>query len=659
MNKIKKRMDELSALLEYHANKYYAQDSPEISDYEYDMMLRELSDLEAEYPQYASPLSLTKRVGGTVLKKFESVVHTVPMQSLLDAFSVEEVFAFDKRVREIVDNPQYILEPKIDGLSVSIEYRDGLFERGSTRGDGFIGEDVSENLKTIDSVPLRVKENIPYIEVRGEVYMPKKVFEQLNEQRADMGLQLFANPRNAAAGSLRQLDSSVAAKRRLDILVFNLQRAEGLDTLSHSETLKKLSHLGFNTNQLLGPYDDIERVLEQIDKIGKNRDAFEFDIDGAVIKVDSFEHRELIGSTSKFPKWALAYKYPPEEKETKLLDIVIQVGRTGVLTPNAVLAPVRLAGSTVSRATLHNIDFIHEKDVRIGDTVIVRKAGEIIPEIVGSMISKRSKQSTMYEMPKTCPACGSTVYREEDEAAVRCLNPSCPAQLIRHIIHFCSRDAMDIVGLGPAAVKQLIESGLLKSPSDLYKLTAQDILPLDRMAKKSSENLISAIERSKTAGLDRVIYSLGIRQVGRQTAKSLAEHFGSMRNFMSASVDELVEIVDVGLITAESIVNFFTLPQTKQLIIEFENAKIIMAYEKKLVENNFLGYTFVLTGTLPNLTREQAIEIIEQRGGKVSSGVSKNTTFVLAGEAAGSKLEKAIQLGIKIIDEEQFNQMLK
>ncbi len=655
---IQKRMEQLNRQLEYYAAKYYVDDAPEISDYDYDMMLRELADLEAQYPQYASPVSLTKRVGGAVLDKFTPVVHEVPMLSLQDAFSFEELRAFDARVREVVTDPQYVLEPKIDGLSASLEYRDGVFFRGSTRGDGINGEDVTENMKTVRSVPLTLTEKLPEIEVRGEVYMPRKVFETINAQREAEGQPRFANPRNAAAGSLRQLDSRVAAQRKLDILVFNLQRAQGFESNSHSQTLDRLRELGFPTNSYYGPYSDFEKVLEQIEILGENRDMLPFDIDGAVIKVNDFAQRELLGTTSKVPKWAVAYKYPPEIKESRLNEITIQVGRTGVLTPNANFDPIRLAGTTVSRATLHNIDFITQRDIRIGDTILVRKAGDIIPEVVGIVAQKRPQNSVPYEMPTHCPSCGGAVVREEDEAAVRCVNPACPAQLQRNIEHFCSRDAMDIEGLGPAVVSQLIGAGLLSCSADLYRLRREDLIQLERMGEKSADNLLAAIDRSRSAGLDRLIYALGIRQVGKQASKVLAETFGNMDALMMAEEQQLVGIHDVGQITAQCITDYFALTQSKDLVARLKAAGVDMSYKKVAGGNRFLGYTFVLTGKLEKYTRDRAAALIEEQGGKVSSSVSKKTSYVLAGEDAGSKLDKANALGVAVISEQEFEDML-
>jgi len=656
---IQKKMKQLNQQLEYHAKKYYTDDAPEISDYEYDMMLRELADLEEKYPEYADGSSLTKCVGGAVLDKFEQVTHAVPMLSLQDAFSFDELREFDRRVRETISDPQYILEPKIDGLSASLEYQNGVFTLGSTRGDGATGENVTENMKTIHSIPLTIPEELPLLEVRGEVYMPKKVFESINAKREAEGQACFANPRNAAAGSLRQLDSKICAQRHLDILVFNLQRIEGVTLEKHSQTLQYLSKLGFPTNAYYGPFSNFDDVLNKIKELGESRDSLPFDIDGAVIKVDDFTQRERLGTTSKVPKWAVAYKYPPEVKETQLNEITIQVGRTGVLTPNANFNPIRLAGTTVSRATLHNIDFITSKDIRVGDIIQVRKAGDIIPEVVGVSKEKRQPNSVPYTMPTHCPSCGSPVVREEDEAAVRCVNPSCPAQLQRHIEHFCSRDAMDIDGLGPAVIAQLIASGLLKCPSDLYLLKTEDLIGLERMGEKSASNLVSAIERSKTGGLDRVIFALGIRQVGKQAAKVLAETFGDIRAVMNATHEQLTDITDVGAITATCIQNFFAQEESQNLIEKLQEVGVVMTYERKQVGNRFSNAVFVLTGKLEHLTRDQASELIIAQGGKVSSSVSKKTTYVLAGEDAGSKLDKANTLGVAVINETEFLEMLQ
>ncbi len=655
---VKEQMRQLNDKLEYYAKKYYDDDAPEISDYEYDMMLRELVNLEKAHPQYRLPDSLTQRVGGKVQERFEQVEHTVPMQSLQDAFSYDELYAFDKRVREVIDSPEYILEPKIDGLSASLEYENGIFKRGSTRGNGLIGEDVTENLKTVKTVPLKLSEPIPYLEVRGEVYMHHDQFNKLNEQRLDDGQPLFANPRNAAAGSLRQLDSKIAAQRGLDILIFNLQRADGFTDTEHKSTLEKLGKLGFDVNTVYGPFNTMDDVIKGIEAIGESRGDLKFDIDGAVIKVNDYNHREKLGSTSKCPKWALAYKYPPEEKESRLLDITIQVGRTGVLTPNAVLEPVRLAGTNVSKATLNNADFISSKDIRIGDTLIVRKAGDIIPEIVRVVSEKRPANALPYQMPEYCPSCGAKVFREEDEVAIRCTNPSCPAQLIRNIIHFASKDAMDIDGLGPAIIDKFIASGMIKTPADLYNLDFEKVAELERLAEKSALNLKEAIDDSKSVGLDRVIFALGIRNVGKQTAKLIAKRFKTMDALLSASKDDLVSIDTVGEVIADNIINYFSLKESVDMVNQLKSFGVNMEYQDDSVNLEFEGMTFVLTGRLEKYTRDEASELIEKRGGKVSGSVSKKTSIVLAGEDAGSKLDKANQFGIKIISEDEFEKML-
>lgn len=653
---VQKRVQELRSLLNYHSKRYYEEDAPEIGDYEYDQMLRELEELEQEHPELITPDSPTRRVGGRADSQFTPVTHTVVMESLQDGFSEDEVRDFDRRVRELVEHPQYVVEPKIDGLSVSLEYENGLFVRGSTRGDGQVGEDITVNLRTIRAIPLRLKEILPYLEVRGEVYMPRESFLKLTEQQELNEEKPFKNPRNAAAGSLRQKDPRVTGSRGLSIFVFNIQQIEGKTLSGHRESLDYLKALGFETVPFYSRYDDIEAVLGEIRRIGEIRGTLPFDIDGAVVKVDRFAERISLGSTSKFPKWALAYKYPPEEKQTKLIDIEINVGRTGVLTPTAVLEPVLLAGSTVSRATLHNEDMIREKDIRLGDTVIVRKAGDIIPEVL-SVVSHRP-DAAPYEMPKVCPSCGAPVHREEGESALRCNNAECPAQLMRILIHFCSRDAMDIEGLGPAVLELLVEQGLVRTPADLYRLRAQELEPLERMGKKSAENLIVAIERSKQNDLSRLIFALGIRHIGQKAAKLLALRFGDMETLSKASAEEMEAIDGFGAIMAESAESFFALPQTKALLAELRGYGVHMESLEKPQSDTLAGKTFVLTGTLPSLTRAQASEMIEKSGGKVSSSVSKKTSFVLAGEEAGSKLKKANDLGIPVIDEDQFMDMM-
>ena len=655
-NVAKKRAEELTSQLNYHNNRYYNLDSPEISDYEYDMLLRELENIEAEFPQLINAQSPTQKVGGAKGDKFSPVVHSVVMESMHDSFSSDEVRDFDRKVKAVVSDATYVVEPKIDGLSVSCEYRNGVFVRGSTRGDGAVGEDVTENLMTIKSLPKRIDNAPSFLEVRGEVYMSLATFEKLVEEQENNGEKPFKNPRNAAAGSLRQKDAKITAKRNLDIFVFNIQQIDGFEISAHSDSLDYLKDLGF---PVAGHTvcRDIESVLTEIERIDKSRGELPCDIDGAVIKVNNFAHRELLGSTAKFPKWAEAYKYPPEEKETELLDIEINVGRTGALTPVGIFNPVLLAGTTVSRATLHNEDFIREKNIHIGDVVVIRKAGEIIPEVL-SVAECRSLDDP-YTFPDICPSCGSKVVREKDEAAVRCTNTDCPAQLLRHLIHFVSRDAMDIDGLGPAVLEQLLSSGLIKSFVDLYKLRAIDVASLDRMGEKSALNLITAIEKSKSAEIYRLVYALGIRHIGQKNAKVLCEHFLSIDAIFEKSVEEIASIDGFGEVMAQSVYDYFSLPQTRTLIDNLKELGLTMAQlEKKKEEGVFLSKTFVLTGTLPTMTRAQASKLIEENGGKTSSSVSKKTDFVLAGEDAGSKLTKAQSLGVTVITEEEFLSML-
>ena len=656
---MKKYIQELVKKIEHHSYEYYVLDNPTISDFEYDKLIHELIVLEEKYPEYKVNNSPTERVGGKVLDGFETVTHTVPMESLNDAFSKEELDNFDGSVRKIITSPEYIVEMKIDGLSVSLEYENGEFVRGSTRGDGVVGEDVTQNLKTIKSIPLRLTEKIPYLEVRGEVYMPVSSFIELNQKREELEQPLFANPRNAAAGSLRQLNSKITAERNLSIFIFNIQQISGKEFTSHKESLNYLKTLGFKVSPTYDTFTTMDAAYNQIQKIGEMRGELGFDIDGAVIKINEFQHGELLGSTSKAPRWAIAYKYPAEQKQTKLLDITIQVGRTGVLTPTAELESVRIAGSTVSRATLHNIDNIKNKDIRIGDTVIIQKAGDIIPEVVEVVKEKRTGNEIPYKMPEKCPVCGTTVVREVDEAATRCVNPECPAQKIRNIIHFASKDAMDIDGLGPAIIEQLAELELIKSPADLYYLKYEDLVDIDRMGVKSANNLIKAIENSKKAGLDRVIYALGIRNIGSKAGKVLAERFGDIDSLSEASEDILTKIEDIGPIMAKSIINFFASTGAIDVIQKLRFAGVDLTYTKQINDNRFLGMTFVLTGTLPTYSRDEASEIIERLGGKSSSSVSKNTTYVLAGEKAGSKLTKAEQLGVKIINENEFISLIQ
>ena len=647
---------QLAEQISYHNRKYYVEDAPEIDDYEYDQLYRRLQQLEAEFPQLVTPDSPTQKVGGAALNRFSPVAHAVPMESLHDSFSEQELMEFDRRVRSAVGDPVYVVEPKFDGLSVSVEYRDGLFVRGSTRGDGSVGEDITENIRTIRSLPMKLSKALPYIEVRGEVYMPHETFYQLSARQELNGEKPFKNPRNAAAGSLRQKNPAVTASRGLDIFVFNVQQVTGAELRYHDEALGFLKKLGFPVPPFFKPCNTMQEAVGEIRKIGEMRGSLGYSIDGAVVKVNSFAQRELLGSTAKFPKWAEAFKYPPEEKQTKLLGIEINVGRTGVLTPTAVFEPVSLAGSTVARATLHNQDFIAEKDIRIGDTVLLRKAGEVIPEVV-SVVS-HAEASEPYRMPRVCPSCGAEVTREEGEAATRCTNPECPAQLLRHMIHFASRDAMDIDGLGPAVIEQLVGKGMLSSPADLYSLTAAQLNSLERMGEKSSDNLLKAIEKSKDNDLYRLVFALGIPHVGLKAAKLLTARFGSVDDIFRAELEELSSIDGFGDVLAQSVRRFFDLPNTAHLIGRLRDAGVNMLSRTETKDSRFAGKTFVLTGTLPGLTRAQAAELIEKYGGKVSGSVSKKTDYVLAGEDAGSKLAKANQLGVAVISEEDFEKMI-
>lgn len=656
INSAQSRIKELTEQLEYHNNLYYNKDEPEISDFEYDKMLRELENLEADFPQFKSPLSPTNKVGGSAGAKFSPVTHTVPLESLHDSFSHGELRDFDRRVRETVRNVTYVVEPKFDGLSVSCEYRNGVFVRGSTRGDGVVGEDVTDNLMTIKKLPKRINNAPEFLEVRGEVYMSFKSFEDLVKRQEENEEKPFKNPRNAAAGSLRQKKAEITAQRNLDIFVFNVQQSSDNSLKSHRQSLDYLSELGFPTS-FYTVCDTIDDVIEQIEKIGNNRGQYEYAIDGAVVKVDSFEARERLGSTAKYPKWAEAYKYPPEEKPTKLLDIEINVGRTGVLTPVGIFEPVLLAGTTVRRATLHNRDFIEDKGICIGDTVIIRKAGEIIPEVLS--VCEHPKTAKPFEFPSLCPSCKSPVV-QDDEAAIRCTNTDCPAQLMRHLIHFVSRDAMDIDGLGPAFLEQLLQSELVKSPADLYRLKAEDVSAFDRKAEKSANNLISAVEKSKDNELYRLVYALGIRNIGLKAAKLICENFKTIDDIMNAKAEDFETIDGFGSIMAKSLENYFSLESTKTLIAELKDLglKMIPSAQKQS-GGLFEGKTFVLTGTLPTMTRSEASKLIEANGGKTSSSVSKKTSYVLAGEEAGSKLTKAQSLGISVISEQDLLEMIK
>lgn len=652
-----KRIDELVKIINYHNDLYYNSDSPEIDDFEYDRLLRELENLEAEYPEFAKPDSPTNRVGGSAGEKFSPVVHAVPMESLHDSFSHDELRQFDKRVKEVAPDTKYVVEPKFDGLSVSCEYRNGVFVRGSTRGDGVTGEDVTSNLLTIKNLPKRIENAPEFLEVRGEVYMSTDSFQRLVEQQEENEEKTFKNPRNAAAGSLRQKDSRITAQRDLSIFIFNIQQIEGKEITSHKQGLDYLKSLGFPVADFYKVYSDIEDVITEIERIGQLRGSLPYGIDGAVVKVDSYATRQLLGSTAKFPKWAEAYKYPPEEKATKLLTIEVNVGRTGVLTPVAIFEPVSLAGTTVSRAVLHNEDFIKEKNIRIGDIIIVRKAGEIIPEVLG--VKEHAEDGEDFVFPTKCPSCGSEVTREEGEAAYRCTNTGCPAQLIRHLIHFVSRDAMDIEGLGPSLLHRLADDKLISSPVDIYKLKAENLSSMERMGEKSASNLISAIEKSKTRELYRLVYALGIRHIGQKAAKLLCEKFLSLENILAASPEEIGEIDGYGEIMAKSAFEYFSLPETRKLLEDLKALGVEMKpLEKKSEGGVFKGKTFVLTGTLPTLKRAEASAMIEAQGGKTSSSVSKKTDYVLAGEEAGSKLVKAQSLGITILTEEEFLNMM-
>lgn len=654
----REEMKQLRDTLNAHGYRYYVLDDPTISDYEYDHMLRRLEDLEKEHPEEITADSPTQRVGGPALTEFQQVEHAVPLESLQDVFNGEEVCEFLDRVGGVVPDAVYSVEPKVDGLSVALEYRDGVFYRGATRGDGRVGEDVTENLRTIRSIPMTLPEKLPRLIVRGEVYMSRSVFEELNALREINGQPLMANPRNAAAGSLRQLDPKVAASRKLDIAIFNLQLAEGREFSTHAETMEYLASQKFKVipNRCLQGADE---MLQEIERLNDTRMEFPFDMDGAVIKLNDLAQREELGSTAKCPKWAIAYKYPPEQKPSQLVDIVVQVGRTGVLTPKAVLKPVRLAGTTVTNATLHNQDYITQKDIRIGDTVIVQKAGEIIPEIVEVVKDKRPEGTVPYTLPTACPVCGAPVFRDADGAAVRCTGAECPAQLLRNLTHFASRAAMDIDGLGPAVIGQLIDSGLVSTAADLYDLRAQDIAQLDRMGAKSADNAVNAIAKSKENDLWRLIFALGIRQVGEKAAKTLALHFGTLDALAAATQEELTAIDDVGPVTAAYIRSWMENHQSKDLIERLKMAGVNMKCQEKQLDSRFAGMTFVLTGALERFTREEAGEMVEKRGGKAASSVSKKTTYVVAGPGAGSKLRKAQELGIPVLNEEEFLDMLQ
>ena len=666
MNKkeAKERIEELRKKTEYFAKKYYDEDKPEISDFEYDMMMVELRNLEKEYPEFKSEDSLTQKVGGHVKEGFQKVTHEVPLQSLQDVFSIAEVNEYIGKINEKakennIENKRYVVETKIDGLSSALEYKQGKFVRGATRGNGLVGEDVTENLKTIKTIPMELNEKIDII-VRGEVFISKKDFEKMNQKREEEGEELFANARNAAAGSLRQLDSKITKTRPLDIYIFNVQKIEGKEFNSHFEELEYLEKLGFNVNPVRIPCKDEKEVEEAIKEIGRKREKLTFDIDGAVVKVDDLKFREILGQTAKTPRWAIAYKYPPERKETKLKDIICQVGRTGVITPMAILEPVKVAGSTISKTTLHNEDFIKEKDLKIGDTVVIQKAGDVIPEIVEVKKNKRTGEEKDFQMPKVCPVCGAEAVREEGEAAVRCTGIECPAKLFRNLVHFASREAMNIDGLGEQIIKQLLDKDLISNMADIYSLTLEDIASLKKNGKKFAENLINAINNSKQNDLYRLITAFGIRHVGTKAAKVLAKKYKTMDRLIEVTSSELALVEDIGPIMADSIREFFLQDQTIDLIKRLKQAGVNMKYiEEEGSDERFFGKTFVLTGTLEKYTRGEAGNIIEKFGGKTSSSVSKKTDYVLAGEEAGSKLTKAQNLGVKIITEQEFDEMIK
>lgn len=652
----KKRIDELVKLLNYHSQLYYVEDRNEITDYEYDMLQQELKGLEEQFPQFIRSDSPTQRVGGKAISIFEKVTHRVQMGSLQDVFSFEQVRSFIETVQQAVDKPQFVVEPKIDGLSVSLEYHNGELAIGSTRGDGFVGEDVTSNLKTVKSIPIKINEELPLIEVRGETYMPRNVFLKLVKEQEDNDEQPFKNPRNAAAGSLRQKDPKIAAKRKLDIFVFNVQQIEGKELTSHKESLDYLKTLGFKTIPDYKRVSTADEVIDCIKAIGEKRFDLPFDIDGVVIKVDDFRQREILGATAKVPKWAVAYKFPPEEKTSKLLDIELNVGRTGAITPVAVFEPVFLAGTSVSRATLHNQDFIREKNISVGDIIKVRKAGDIIPEVLGSV---EKHGDGVFTLPECCPVCGTKLVKSEEEAAVRCPNVECPAQIFRSIVHFASKGAMNIDGLGPQIVHTLLDNKLITSVADLYTLSENKLLQLDNFKEKSVNNLLSAIEKSKSNSLDRLVFGLGIRNIGQASAKLLCDKFGDLDNIMNASAEQISEIDGFGGVMAQSVYNAFHEEHMIELIKRLKECGINTKYEKIQIDDRFAGKTFVLTGTLPTLKRSEAKALIEKYGGKASGSVSKKTDYVLAGEEAGSKLDKAQQLGIEIITEEQFKDMIK
>lgn len=665
MNKseAKKRIEELRNQVEYHAKKYYDDDKPEISDFEYDMLMVELRNLEKEFPEFTSKESLTQKVGGHVKAGFKKVIHEVPLQSLQDVFSLEEVEEYinkidEKAKEQNIENRTYVVETKIDGLSAALEYKQGKFVRGATRGNGTVGEDVTQNLKTVKTIPMELKEPID-ITVRGEVFISKKDFEEMNKEREENEEELFANARNAAAGSLRQLDSKITAKRPLDIYIFNVQKIEGKEFNSHYKELKYLESLGFNVNPVLISCKNMKEIKNAINKIGEEREKLTFGIDGAVVKVDDLKFREKLGTTAKTPRWAVAYKYPPEKKETKVKDIICQVGRTGVITPMAVLEPIVVAGSKISKTTLHNEDFIKDKDLKIGDTVVIQKAGDVIPEIVKVVVEKRTGEEKDFEMPKTCPVCGAEAIREEGESAIRCTGIECPAKLFRNLVHFVSREAMNIDGLGEAIIQQLLDKQLINNMADIYTLELDEIASLKKNGKKFAQNLVDSINKSKENDLTRLITAFGIRHVGTKASKLLAKKYKNIDNLVNATSEELAMIDDIGPIVANSIREFFMQDQTIDLIERLKKAGVNMEHQEEILDDRFEGKTFVITGSLEKYTRTEAANIIEKFGGKVSGSVSKKTDYLLAGEEAGSKLTKARIYGTTILNEAEFNEMIK
>ena len=653
---LRREYEELKKKIEYHSHLYYDLDAPELDDFEFDALTRKLKEIEAQHPEFVTETSFTQHVGGTASSRFEKVEHAVKMESLQDVFSLEEVREFDRRVRDEGIRPQYVVEAKIDGLSISLEYENGVFVRGSTRGDGLVGEDVTRNLAAIRDIPKTLPGAPEFLEVRGEVYMPRDAFIHLCEEQEVLGQKTFKNPRNAAAGSLRQKDSSVTAARGLSLFVFNLQQIRGRAITCHKDSLDYIAALGLPVSPRYRRFENIEDVIREIEDIGSVRGTLPYDIDGAVVKVDDFSQRQALGSTAKFPRWAVAFKYPPEEKESVLLDVDVSVGRTGVLTPTAVFDPILLAGTTVSRAILHNEDFIRQLGVGLGDTIRVRKAGDIIPEVVS--VTKHAEGGHVFKMPDACPSCGAPVTRLEEEAALRCTNPECPAQALRNLVHFASRGAMDIEGMGEQSSEQFVKEGLIGSIADLYDLTQEQIAALERKGEKSAAKLVAAIETSKQRGLARLLYGFGIRHIGERGAQQLAETFGSMRRLQEATFEELTAIPDIGEGMAQSVLAFFSHEQTQRQLARLAAAGVDMTQEQSKQGSTLLGKTFVLTGTLPTLTREQAKALIEAQGGKVTGSVSKKTSYVVVGEEAGSKLARAQELQVPLLDEDALINLL-